>query len=128
MALTNVLIPRHVQTAQAACEAMFSLNRYVKRDETYLFQVYALKQRLVKVLYQQGYCVVVFRDSGALCFVFEVGAGRYVWHQPQVSFEVAVSAWQPILSRPVEGAEIADAGEAMKLRGVVERWIEAVSR
>lgn len=110
------------QMLGAACEAMYSLNRAAKawhlsraqRDE-----IYGLKDRLVRVLYERGRCGEcvrhlverecwncwgegcwrclngVYTTHYFVCFRFEVGGKRYSWHQPERQVEFAFETTAP---------------------------------
>jgi hypothetical protein len=109
--LARRLLDRHGDAA--ACEALWRLNRWARSHRgPRVAQVYALKNRMIRVLYERHGAEVyrdvqvfpcwgwrwegcdgddcekchgtgVFRTVRLLRFVFHVGGRRYTWHQPQ---------------------------------------------
>lgn len=96
-----------------AAESMWALNTFARQSEDKELKrwIYALKNNLVQVLYQRGYCVHltrsfqrqecwgtrnygcgphcpkcggtgIFRENELYTFYFQIGGRRYSWHQP----------------------------------------------
>jgi hypothetical protein len=89
---------RERNTAEAiakACEAMFALNRYAKHSCTHSDEIYSVKNRLLELLWDQGFCVQAHlaRSPGDpyqglpgnqyWAFRFSVAGVTYSWHQPR---------------------------------------------
>lgn len=74
----SIFVRRYVSKRDAylaACEALFSLNRYAKHEscsDKHKKTIYALKSAWIRCLYEQGFCVDVFEaktpERAGLCF------------------------------------------------------------
>lgn len=81
------------------CETIFTLNRLVKKtkDKRTKRYVYAKKRKLIRFLYENGYCVSCRRNylhtGPTVLFKFKVAGQFYTWHQPDdtLRFEYKVT-------------------------------------
>lgn len=74
-----------------AFRCMARLNHSVKgRNQRRRKQVYELKRRMIRVLYQQGFATGVFLSQTLYEFHFRVGTQRFVWHQPMAHVDYPI--------------------------------------
>jgi hypothetical protein len=97
-----------------ACEYMFSLNRLEKGHRGNHYGVYALKRKLIKMLYQNGYCTeclihnssvtndnsevgggITSRQLRFVAFRFAVGGKTFAWHSPIESIDFSYQVTTP---------------------------------
>lgn len=69
------------------CYACLSLNQAAKHmPDNYRWYIYRLKNRLIEMLYRQGYCVQAYLDTTRIwCLIFRIGTNVFEWHMPDAA-------------------------------------------